>query len=78
MKRYEEDTVIPWIDELPPCLPPGIYEAVVVRGKHVSRFGLLWAECQRSFNNPQMWSLNSPHPLTEGGERWDLTRREIR
>ncbi|MBU6483052.1 MAG: helix-turn-helix domain-containing protein, partial [Nitrospirae bacterium] len=34
--------------------------------------------CQRSFNNPQVWSLNSPHPLTEGGGRWDLTRRANR
>ena len=23
--------------------------------------------CQRSSNNPQVWSLNSPHPLPEGG-----------
>ena len=35
-------------------------------------------ECQRSFNNPQMRSLHSPHPLTEGSVRWDVTRREIR
>ena len=21
--------------------------------------------CQRSSNNPQVWSLNSPHPLTK-------------
>jgi len=42
---------------------------------------LLWATlraghagtCQRSCNNPQMWSMNSPHPLTEGGMRWNLT-----
>jgi hypothetical protein len=26
-------------------------------------------ECQRSCNNPQMWSSNSPHPLMEGGGR---------
>jgi hypothetical protein len=25
------------------------------------------AKCQRSSNNPQVWSLNSPHPLPEGG-----------
>lgn len=31
--------------------------------------------CQRSCNNPQLWSANSPHPLTEGGGRWRLTRR---
>jgi len=30
-------------------------------------------QCQRSCNNPQMWSMNSPHPLTEGGMRWNLT-----
>jgi len=24
--------------------------------------------CQRSSNNPQVWSSNSPHLLTEGGE----------
>jgi len=37
--------------------------------------GLRWQrlECQRSCNNPQMWSMNSPHPLTEGGMRWNLT-----
>ena len=29
--------------------------------------------CQRSSNNPQVWSLNSPHPLPEGGVRWRLT-----
>ena len=23
--------------------------------------------CQRSCNTPQVWSVNSPHPLTEGG-----------
>jgi hypothetical protein len=34
--------------------------------------------CQRSSNNPQVWSVNSPHPLTEGGGKWDLTRRENR
>ena len=24
--------------------------------------------CQRSCNTPQLWSLNSPHPLTEEGD----------
>ena len=33
-----------------------------------------YAYCQRSSNNPQVWSLNSPHPLPEGGVRWSLTR----
>jgi len=32
---------------------------------------------QRSSNNPQVWSLNSAHFLTEGGERWDLTVLEM-
>ena len=30
-------------------------------GKHLSA-------CQRSCNTPQLWSLNSPHPLTEEGD----------
>ena len=32
---------------------------------HIQRGGAL--RCQRSCNNPQMWSANSPHPLKEGG-----------
>ena len=29
---------------------------------------LTYHHCQRSSNNPQVWSSNSPHLLTEGGE----------
>ena len=35
------------------------------------------AICQRSSNNPQVWALNSPHPLPEGsgaGHRGGLSR----
>ena len=35
-------------------------------------------QCQRSCNNPQLWSLNSPHPLMRGEGEWRLTRRERR
>lgn len=40
---------------------PRIWNALVKQGHRVG-------ECQRSSNNPQVWSSNSPHLLTEGGE----------
>jgi hypothetical protein len=39
-----DDDLIPWSEELPPCIDPGTYDAVVLRAKRVDRFGLTTVE----------------------------------
>jgi hypothetical protein len=42
--REEDDTPIPWSDELPPRIDEGEYDAVVLSAKKVNRFGLTTVE----------------------------------
>ena len=44
MKHDDDDSLIPWTEDLPPRVPPDEYDAVVLSAKRVTRFGLLWAE----------------------------------
>jgi hypothetical protein len=42
--REEDDTPIPWNDELAPRIDEGEYDAVVLSAKKVNRFGLTTVE----------------------------------